>query len=260
MRLWLGVGTLVLLVVASLLPALVGQALPECPVGPDPYLPFESVCAQALSGLWRSAALGLVAGALGVTLAVALALFGRWLGGAGDVFIEKLAELFFSIPDVLVLVTLGFVARAVSGGESLSLGWMMLGLSAIGWAAPTRMVQNRLRTLDRLDFITAARVIGVGEGRLLVRHVLPLAWDFVLALFLLRVPAIILTESTVSFLGFGLPLAEPSLGKYLGSHFGLLLLGQWEAVVPAWLLLVLVVLAFQQVGQALLARTQGGGR
>ncbi|MBX7096789.1 MAG: ABC transporter permease subunit [Myxococcaceae bacterium] len=260
MRALAGLGLLGALAALALAHAALSGGAVACPFGVDPQLPFETVCAQAVGGLWRSAALGLTAGAGGCVLAVAFALLGRRLGKGADLAVEKLAELFFAIPDVLVLISLGFVARAVKGGESVSLPWMMVALTAIGWAAPTRMVQNRLRSLERLDFIAAARALGVPEGRLLLRHLMPMAWDFLLAIFLMRVPAIILTESTVSYLGFGLPVSEPSLGKYLGSHWGLLLQGNWEAVVPAWALLVAMVLGFQQVGRGLLERSEGGRR
>lgn len=252
LRTKLGLASLAVLAVVTLAHTFFSASLPECPFGVDPQFPYETVCSQTIGGLWRSMLLGVVAGAGSCLIAILIALLARRLGGRGDLAIEKGAELFFAIPDLLVLITLGFVARAVSGGESVSLPFMVVSLIAIGWAAPTRMVQNRLRTLERLDFIAAAHAIGVPRGRILTRHVLPMAWDYLLAIFLLRVPAIILTESTVSYLGFGLPLTEPSLGKYIGSHWQMLATEDWVAVAPAWALLALVVVAFHQVGSGLL--------
>ncbi len=254
------VGLLVLVLLAGLtgghaaLKAL--NALPDCPFGADPGMPYETVCSQVVGGLWRSLLLGVIAGAGSCLAATALALLARRVGGKFELSIEKGAELFFSIPDLLVLIVLGFVSRAVWGGEGVTLPFMIGSLVAIGWAAPTRMVQNRLRSLERLDFITAATAIGVPRTRVLLRHVLPMAWDYLLAIFLLRVPAIILTESTISYLGFGLPLDQPSLGRYLGGHWQLLATDDWVKVAPAWALLALLVVAFHQVGRGLLERAE----
>lgn len=255
-----GGAVLVGLVLLSASAPLWSGAGPACAFGPDPLFPYESVCTQTLGGLWRSLALGLLGGAGACLLALVLALVARAGRGAVDVGVEKSADFFFSIPDVLVLVTLGFAARAVRGGEGVSLPWMALSLVAIGWAAPTRMLQNRLRSLERQDFVAAAEALGATRWRVLTTHLLPFAWDYLLAIFLLRVPAIILTESTISYLGFGLPLSEPSLGKYIGDHWRLLAGEDWLTVAPAWALLVLLVVSFHWLGRGLLERAGGAAR
>lgn len=261
-RVRVGLALLAMVAVVSLGYGLVARipGLPACPFGEAPKLPYETVCAQTFGGLWRSMGLGVFAGAAACAVAVVLAFAGRALGGVADIAIEKAAEAFFSIPDVLILLSLGFVANAVRGSGGVSLGWMALSLVAIGWAAPTRMVQNRLRSLSRQDFIRAATAIGVPRRRILTRHLLPFAAEYLLAIFLLRVPAVVLTESTISYLGFGLPLDQPSLGKFIGDHWQLLMGPDWFKVVPAWALLVTLVPAFQWVGEGLLARSSEAQR
>jgi peptide/nickel transport system permease protein len=254
----IGLGLLALFVLLSAAYPLVARipGLPDCPFGKDPNDPFVTVCEQAFGGLWRSVSLGIAAGLGACLIAVALALLGRRLSGVWDVAIEKAAELFFALPDVLVLLSIAFAVTAIRGGDSLSQATMVLSLIAIGWAAPTRMVQNRLRTLERMDFVQAAHAIGATRWRILTGHLLPFAWDYLLAIFLLRVPAVILTESTVSYLGFGLPPAQSSLGKYIGDHWRVAISGRWMAIIPAWVMLVLVVVAFQWAGKGLLERAE----
>lgn len=230
---------------------------PGCLFGRDLELPNETVCARTLGGVWRSVGLALSAGFLACALALGLSVAARLFRGPVDAAVEKSADLVFSLPDVLVLLCVGFAVKVVRGGEDgVPLVWMALALTAVGWAAPTRMVQNRLRSLERQDFVAAAESLGASRWRVVRRHLLPFAWDYLGAIFLLRVPAIVLTESTVSFLGFGLPPDQPSLGKYLGANAAKLILGEWRVVAPAWALLALVVLAFQWTGEGLLARTR----
>ena len=263
-RRWAGLAALALLVAIGALQALVfapGRA--ACPFGADPVLPALTVCDRALGGLWLSVTVGLVAGVGAALAALALALLSRTLRGPVDLLVSKLADLVFALPDVLVLLLIGFaliVLRDARGVRLDPVVAMTASLVAIGWAAPTRMIQERLRSLEREEFVVAAEAVGATRWRIVTRHLLPFAWDFLLAVFLLRVPAAILAESTVSFLGFGLPGDRASLGTYLGEATGALMRGEWRIVLPAWALLVLVVLAFQWTGQAVLARARGRER
>jgi peptide/nickel transport system permease protein len=253
----LGLTLLALLAGTSLVWSLLAdvQGLPECPLGPDVELPGYSVCARTLGGLWRSIGLGLAAGGSACVIALALALVARRFGGVVDVVIAKTADLLFAVPDVLVLIAIGFAVKLLRGGEDgVPVQYMIVSLTAIGWAAPTRQIQDRLRSLEQQEFVLAARSLGATRWRILRRHLLPFARDYVLAIFLLRVPAVVLTESTISFLGFGLPPSQPSLGKYLGSNYARILQGEWRVVMPAWILLIVLVVAFQWAGQGLLSR------
>jgi peptide/nickel transport system permease protein len=239
--------------------------LPDCPFGRDPTFPAtDTVCGRTLVGLRRSVGVGLLAGGAAAGGALLLALLGRRFGRAADVAVEKAADLFFALPDVLVLILVGFAVGllqdAHAGFRPPAFLVVVLSLVLVGWAAPTRQIQNRLRSLEGQDFVLAARALGASRWRILTRHLLPFAWDYVLAIFLLRVPATILAESTVSFLGFGLPARQASLGTYVGLHYAALLRGAWGVLLPALALLLLVVLAFQWTGQGALSRVEGRGR
>jgi oligopeptide transport system permease protein len=119
---------------------------------------------------------------------------------------------------------------------------MILSLGLVGWAGPTRMLRNRLATLEEQEFVLAARALGGTRAHLLRVHLWPGLRAYVVALFLSRVPAAILAESTVSF--FGIARMEPmSLGRYLGTSYSAILYeGGARVVLPAWGLLILIVL------------------
>ncbi len=253
----IGLGVLALLALVSVGYPLLASAtfLPFCPFGADPTFPRETVCGRTLGGLWRSLLVGLLAGGAAAGLGLLLALAARRFGRIADVAIAKSADLFFAVPDVLVLVAIGFavgVLADVRGVRPNAFLVMVASLSAVGWAAPTRMIQNRLRSLESQEFVAAAFALGAGRTRILLRHLLPFAREYVFAIFLLRVPATILAESTVSFLGFGMPPDQPSLGTYLGQSYRFLLDGEWRVVGPAWGLLIAVVIGFSWSGSYLL--------
>jgi ABC-type dipeptide/oligopeptide/nickel transport system permease subunit len=255
----LGLAALLLLALASAAAPMVSrlEGLPACPLPLDPRLGLSS-CERIGEGLWRSLGVGLFSGGLSCALALGLALAARRLGRLADGLITRGADVFFAVPDVLVLIGVRLASlqfERVSGAQPWPFLTMVLSLTAVGWAAPTRMIRNRLRSLEAQEFVFAAQAIGATRWRILTGELLPFAREYLLAIFLLRVPETILAESTVSFLGLGLPPDAPSLGSFLGANHQLVL-AEPLLVVPAWGLLVLIVAAFQWTGQALAQRAE----
>lgn len=251
-----GVGLLVGLWAASFfLGAIWPAPLKACLLGRDLLRPDSTVCELALGGLWVSLSIGIAAGALSTLVGLLIAMAARVARGATEEVTLRFADAFFALPDVLVLMVLQLAAQTLG---DLDPRWrlppillMILSLAAIGWAGPTRMIRNRLATLESQDFIAAARGLGASRVHLLGQHLWPAMRSYVLVLLVSRIPSAIVAESTVSF--FGIAKVEPmSLGRYLGTSYAALLYPAGARVVlPAWLLLVSVVL-----GAALVARTQ----
>ena len=256
----LGLATALLLLAAGLSFPLWGPALPPSVCPPDWELPrTATTCSRTMLGLSRSVAVGLVCGGAAALVALLLASLAIRFGGWVDTLVARSAEVFFSIPDLLVLIGIHFavllVRDARAGFDPSSFAVTAFSLTVVSWAAPTRMIQERLRSLERQDFVQAAVAVGVTRWGLVRRHLLPFAWDYLLAIFLLRVPAAILAESTIAFLGFGGGPDEASLGSYLGRWYGTLLQGDLH-LLPALGLLAAMVVAFQWLGQAALQRAE----
>jgi peptide/nickel transport system permease protein len=177
------------------------------------------------------------------------------VGGALERWVMRLADAFFALPDVLVVMVLQLAGQSLvdaGGGAGLGpFGLMVVSLALVGWAGPARMFRNRLDTLESQEFIAASRALGGTRPHVLRVHLWPALRPFVLAVFLSRLPAAILAESTVSF--FGIARMEPmSLGRYLGTSYAALIYeGGSRVVIPAWALLVLLVLGASLASQAL---------
>ena len=255
----LGLAVVLGLVALSLGWPLWGGLLPASLCPPDWELPrTATTCSRTVVGLGRSVAVGLLCGGAAALLALALASLATRFQGWVDALVARGAELFFAIPDLLVLIGIHFAVLllrdARAGFEPSAFAVTVFSLTVVSWAAPTRMIQDRLRSLEQQDFVQAAVAVGTPRWGLVRRHLLPFAWDYVLAIFLLRVPATILAESTVAFLGFGGGPDEASLGSYIGRWYGTLLSGDLH-LLPALVLLAALVVAFQWLGQAALAAT-----
>ena len=250
----------VLLIGLGLLSLVAGRLFPEvlastCPLGMDPTRPDRTVCELAFGGLWVSLAVGLAAGALSTVIGLTVAAVARLSGGAVEQAILRAVDAVFALPDVLVVMVLQLAGQSLAdagqGGGLGPFGLMVASLALVGWAGPARMFRNRLATLEGQEFIAASRALGAGRWHLLHVHLWPALRPFVLAVFLSRLPTAILTESTVSF--FGIARMDPmSLGRYLGTSYAALIYeGGARVVLPAWGLLVLLVLGASLASQAL---------
>lgn len=253
-KVWIGLVALLILAVLSLGWPLWVEAGGGCALGQDVQFPLRTVCERTIGGLGSSLAVGLLSGGGAVAVALAFALIARRWCGFAEAAISRGADVLFVIPDVLVLIGIGFAARLLehAGRVHLPPFWLMVAsLMFIGWAGAFRMFHNRFKSIESMEFVLAAKALGAGRGRILMKHVLPMSREFVLSVFLARVPAAILAESTVSFLGFGLPPDHPSLGSYFGQNYK----GEWRIVAPVWVLLMLTVIAFTWTAEALKPRT-----
>lgn len=221
-------------------------ALGRCPFGYDVLRPDSTVCELAIGGLWVSLSIGIAAGAVATLFGLLVAMAARAAGGVLEEGSIRLADAFFALPDVLILMVLQFAAQTLADVHpALKVApapLMIASLAAVGWSGPARMFRNRFATLEAQDFIAASKALGAGRPFLLRRHLWPAMRGYLLAILVARIPAAILAESTVSF--FGIAKVEPmSLGRYLGTSYSSLLYPSGaRIVVPAWILLVLVVL------------------
>lgn len=262
-RAWIGFVLLGTLGVGSFLLAQVAPGLlaTHCPLGADLVRPDRTVCELAFGGLWVSLAVGLCAAVLSTLLGLLVAAGARAVGGVLERWVLRLVDAFFSLPDVLVVMVLQLAGQSLADAYPRAtpgpFGLMVASLALIGWAGPARMLRNRLATLETQEFVAASRALGATGGHLLRVHLWPALRPFTLAVFLSRLPAAILAESTVSFLGVA-QMEPMSLGRYLGTSYAALMYeGGARVVLPAWGLLVLLVLGASLASQGLQAAARG---
>jgi ABC-type dipeptide/oligopeptide/nickel transport system permease subunit len=135
-----------------------------------------------------------------------------WFGGVVDFVITRVIEVFVSIPPLLFQPLFIILMGATIPNLVLAIG-------ALSWTEPTRLVRAQTLQFRDREFINASRALGVDMPRIAVRHVLPNILNPFIIAVTMNIPAIILAESTLSFLGYGLTEGNPSLGKMIGVSY-----------------------------------------
>ncbi len=201
-------------------------------------------------GARLSLALGLASVLLSLVVGVGLGLLSGFVGGALDAFLMRLCDVMLSFPSILVALLINGVGRALfpNAQDSLALGVLILAISLTGWVQYARTVRGSTLVERNKEYVQAARVIGVAPLRIMFRHVLPNVLGPVLVLATIQVAAAIITEATLSFLGVGVPPTSPSLGTLIRVGNDFLFAGEWWITIFPGVMLVLIALSVNLLG------------
>jgi peptide/nickel transport system permease protein len=186
---------------------------------------------------------GLVASTIAVVLGVAVGALSGYFSGWPDALLSRLTDTLMAFPLIALLIVLAAVL-----GPSLPTTIIVIGITV--WAQYARVVRAEVLSLKEQDFIVAARAIGAGHGRIIVRHILPNVLAPVIVLATLGVGNIIILEAALSFLGLGVQAPTPSWGATLADGRAYILLYPHIAIAPG-IMIVITVLAFNVLGDGL---------
>ena len=201
-------------------------------------------------GARLSLAVGLASVLLSVGVGVSVGLLSGFIGGRLDAFLMRLCDVMLSFPSILVALLINGVGRAMfpNAQDSLALGVLVLAIALPGWVAYARTVRGSTLVERHKEYVQAARVIGVAPLAIMRRHVLPNVLGPVLVLATIQVASAIITEATLSFLGVGVPPTSPSLGTLIRVGNDFLFSGQWWITIFPGVMLVLISLSVNLLG------------
>ncbi|KPF57574.1 ABC transporter permease [beta proteobacterium AAP51] len=201
-------------------------------------------------GARLSLAVGLASVLLSVLVGVGLGLLSGFVGGKVDAFIMRVCDVMLSFPSILVALLINGVGRALfpDAQDTLALGVLVLAIALTGWVQYARTVRGSTLVERNKEYVQAARVIGVAPLRIMFKHVLPNVLGPVLVLATIQVAAAILTEATLSFLGVGVPPTSPSLGTLIRIGNDFLFSGEWWITIFPGVMLVLIALSVNLLG------------
>lgn len=207
-----------------------------------------------LSALIYGARISLVVGVASVLVSVfvgvSMGLLAGYRGGWIDTVLMRLCDVMLSFPAILVALLIAGVGRALfpNANESLAFGVLIISISLTGWVQYARTVRGTTLVERNKEYVQAARVTGVSSGRIMLRHVLPNVLGPVMVLATIQVATAIITEATLSFLGVGVPPTSPSLGTLIRVGNDYLFSGEWWITIFPGLMLVLIALSVNLLG------------
>lgn len=185
-------------------------------------------------GLRISLAVGILSALVAMTIGTAAGLFAAYWGGVPDLLLMRLVDLQLSVPAI-------FVALALVATLGAGLDKIIIALIVVQWAYYARTARSSALVERSKDYANAARGLRFGSFHVVVRELLPNCLSPLIVVGSAEVASAIRLEATLSFLGLGLPVTEPSLGLLIANGYHFMLSGShWISIYPGLALLVIV--------------------
>ncbi|HEV2531128.1 ABC transporter permease subunit [Phenylobacterium sp.] len=198
---------------------------------------------RLLMGLRVSLAIGLVATLVSLVIGVAWGAVAGYLGGRIDEAMMRIVDVLYSLPFIFFVILL-----MVTFGSNFILIFVAIG--AVEWLTMSRIVRGQTLTLKHKEFVEAARAAGLGQRGIIARHIVPNLLGPVVVYVTLTIPAVILAESFLSFLGLGVQPPMASLGTLIATGASDMELAPWLLVFPS-LVMVVTLMSFNFIGDGL---------
>ncbi|MGO8957216.1 MAG: ABC transporter permease [Streptosporangiaceae bacterium] len=188
---------------------------------------------------------------VGLAAAFVACLFGSiygatsgFAGGVVDSFMMRIVDAMLSIPFIFVLIILAVLIRP-------SAGTLILFIAVTYWPGPARLVRGETLSLRTREYVQAVKVAGGRSSRAVLRHIMPNAIGVIIVQATFAVADSILILSGLGFLGFGIQLPSTDWGSMLSSGLNFVNLGYWWLIYPAGFIIILTVVSFNFIGDAL---------
>lgn len=224
-------------------PAFMAKGDPRFLLGTDSQ--GADLASLLLYGLRVSLLVGILAVSISVTLGTIAGLVSGYFGGLIDSIVMRIADIQFTFPAMMLALLIGGVSQSLLPNDKRAALAMPIVVFALGishWPHFARLVRGAVLVERQKDYVAAAQLAGRGNLVLMFRHILPNVLNPIFVLATLDIAFAIMAEATLSFLSFGMPPTEPSLGTLIRIGYGYLYSGEWWVVVfPALTLVVLLV-------------------
>ncbi|MBL8832456.1 MAG: ABC transporter permease [Rhodospirillales bacterium] len=203
------------------------------------------VASLILYGLRASLSVGVLAVSISVGLGTLAGLASGYLGGLYDGIIMRIADIQFTFPAMLLALLIGGVSQSLLSNEmrsALAMPIVVLALGIAHWPHFARLVRGAVLVERQKDYVAAARLVGRGPAFIMATQLLPNVLNPIFVLATLDIAFAIMSEATLSFLGFGMPSTQPSLGTLIRIGYSYLFSGEWWVVIfPGMTLVALLV-------------------
>ena len=229
---------------------------PGYPLGTDEV--GRSILNLTVHGARVSMVIGLLATVVTVGIGALLGIVSGYVGGRTDTLLMRITDFFLVLPTFVLALILAPIILDLIGTDATILGIpstlfvIIVVIGVTSWASTARIIRSQALSVKERMFVDRARVIGGSRAHIMRRHILPNVVNLIVANAVLTFAGAIFTETTLSFIGLGDPF-QPSWGQLLNAaqEAGAPGLGAWWYIVPPAVCVVVVILAFTLVGNAL---------
>lgn len=208
-----------------------------------------------ISGIFYGMRISLIVGFCSVfaaaVIGITAGLVAGYMGGRVDAIIMRIADVQLTFPAILIALLIDGVAAGVFGGidrEIFAFYILIVSLALSFWVQYARTVRGSTMVEKNKEYVQAARVIGIPSVIIMARHILPNVMGPVLVIATINLALAIVTESSLSFLGVGMPPTQPSLGTLIAIGNDFLYSGEWWIAIFPGIALALLVLNVNLLG------------
>ncbi len=205
-------------------------------------------------GMRISIIIGVCAVLLQSVIGIIIGLVAGYYGGKLDGFFMRLADVQLSFSYLMVAIFVSAVLQAAVGVgrfAEIAVPFLIIVIGLAQWPQYARTVRASVLAEKKKEYVEAARVTGFGSQRIIWKHILPNCMSPILVLSTIQVANAVMSEAALSFLGLGMPVTRPSLGSLINSGFEFIFSGSWWITAFPGILLVVLVLAVNLLGDFL---------
>jgi len=202
------------------------------------------ILGRLMEGGQSSIEVGLAVGIIATLFGLIYGAVSGFFGGAVDGVLMRIVDVGLAIPVVFLFIFMAQVYKP-------SLTLLIVLLSIVSWLIPARLVRGETLSLRTREFVQAVQVMGGRSWRIIIRHIVPNTIGTIVVTITFQVANAILTLAVLQYLGFGLPPTTPTWGSMISDGTTYLQDGYWWEVYPALAIIVLTVVAFNFIGDAL---------
>ncbi len=205
---------------------------------------------RCLVGSWVSLSVGPLVILCVLPIAIVLGGLSGYYGGGVDMFIQRACEVMLAIPGLPILMAMGAALRGFGLSAGMVFMGMIVALAITGWGGTARVIRGQVLAIREMDFVTAARAAGAQDLRVILRHIIPNVTSYLIVNATLTIPAMMLTEAALSFLGYGIQEPMTSWGALLNAATNIGAIEQHPWILIPGVFIVISVLAFNFMGDA----------
>ncbi len=211
----------------------------------------RDVFSRILYGGRVSLTVGLLSTFLSIALGVVVGALSGYFGGWVDSVLMRITDAFLTFPTIFVLILLGaFLREQQVPWLKNSIVVVIVIIAALSWMWPARLVRGLFLVLREKEFVTASRALGGNHARLIIQHILPNCIGPILVSGTLQMASAIITESGLSYLGFGVQPPTPTWGSILATAQNQVFRAPWIGFFPGFMIFI-TVMAINYIGDGL---------